>query len=139
MRPRHLIFGAVFGFILVRVGATDYDAIRDMFLLRDLHLAVVIAVAVAINAAGFALLRRARARSLEGQPLALQPKPMQRGLVTGGLLFGVGWAIAGTCPGTALAQIGHGQLAGLATIPLQPSVRFSESLDEDLSRPVTDP
>lgn len=115
MKPRHVLFGALFGFILVRIGATEFDAIRDMFLLRDLHLAIVIGLGIAVSAVGFAVLRRTRARSMTGEPLALQAKPMQPGLVTGSLLFGVGWALSGTCPGTALAQIGHGQLAGLAT------------------------
>lgn len=115
MKPRHVLFGALFGFILVRIGATEFDAIRDMFLLRDLHLAIVIGLGIAVSAVGFTVLRRTRARSMTGEPLALQAKPMQPGLVTGSLLFGIGWALSGTCPGTALAQIGHGQLAGLAT------------------------
>ena len=42
-------------------------------------------------------------------------KPYGPGVLWGGLLFGVGWALAGTCPGTALAQIGEGKLAGIVT------------------------
>jgi uncharacterized membrane protein YedE/YeeE len=37
-------------------------------------------------------------------------------LIAGSLLFGAGWGVAGTCPGTALAQIGDGHLAGLCTL-----------------------
>lgn len=40
---------------------------------------------------------------------------MTRGLAAGALLFGVGWAVSGTRPGTALAQIGEGRLAGVLT------------------------
>ena len=36
-------------------------------------------------------------------------------MLAGALLFGVGWALSGTCPGTALAQIGEGRLVGLYT------------------------
>ena len=115
MSSRQVAFGVLFGFILSRVGATSYDAIAGMFLLQDLHLVGVIGVAIATSALGFVLLRRAGGRARNGAPLALQKKPGQRGLVVGGLLFGVGWALAGTCPGTSLAQIGEGRLAGLFT------------------------
>jgi uncharacterized membrane protein YedE/YeeE len=115
MSSRHVAFGLVFGFLLSRVGATSYDAIAGMFLLQDLHLVGVIVVAIATTALGFVLLRRAGGRARNGDPLALQQKPVQPGLVVGGLLFGAGWALAGTCPGTALAQLGEGRLAGLFT------------------------
>jgi uncharacterized membrane protein YedE/YeeE len=116
MSTRHVAFGLAFGFILVRAGATAYDAIAGMFLLQDLHLVGVIGVAIATSALGFVLMRRGRVKARTGEPLALAAKPMQKGLVAGGLLFGAGWAIAGTCPGTALAQIGEGRLAGLFTL-----------------------
>lgn len=114
MNARTIAFGMVFGFVLSRAGATDYDAIAGMFRLTDLHLFGVIGVAVTVSALGFALLRR-RGTARDGRPLALERKPMKRGLVVGGLLFGAGWAIAGACPGTALAQIGEGRFAGIVT------------------------
>ena len=116
MSTRHLGFGLAFGFVLQRAGASSYDAIAGMFLGRDLHLVGVIGVAIATTALGFFLLRRGHVRARDGAPLALQPKPMQKGLVAGGLLFGAGWAIAGACPGTALVQLGEGQLAATATV-----------------------
>ncbi len=116
MTSKSLIFGVLFGFVLSRIGATDYDAIAGMFKLTDLHLMGVIGGAVALSALGFALLRRKAARSLNGEPITLSPKPMTRWLVAGSLMFGVGWALSGTCPGTALAQLGEGRWAALATI-----------------------
>jgi uncharacterized membrane protein YedE/YeeE len=115
MKDKHLALGALFGFILSRAGATDYDAISGMFRLVDLHLFGVIGIAVLVSAAGFALARRLGARSRNGELLSFEKKPMTRGLAVGALLFGVGWAVSGTCPGTALAQIGEGRLAGVLT------------------------
>jgi len=115
MKDTHLALGALFGFILSRAGATDYDAISGMFQLLDLHLLGVIGIAVLVSALGFALARRAGARSRNGEVLTFEKKPMTRGLAVGALLFGVGWAVSGTCPGTALAQIGEGRLAGVLT------------------------
>lgn len=113
---RFIAFGMLFGFILSRVGATSYDAIHGMFMLTDLHLVGVIGVAIAVAAAGMAYARRTRASSREGVPLAMVHKPMKPGLIAGGLMFGAGWALSGTCPGTALAQLGEGTLAGGITI-----------------------
>lgn len=115
MNSRSIGFGLVFGFLLSRVGATDYDAISGMFALTDLHLMGVIGLAIVVAALGFALFRRFRVRAHGGAPLALARKPYTPGVIWGGLLFGVGWAVAGTCPGTALAQIGEGRLAGVVT------------------------
>jgi uncharacterized membrane protein YedE/YeeE len=115
MQFRHFAFGAVFGFILSRAGATDYDAISGMFRLTDLHLFGVIGIAIVVNAIGFAIVRKRRSTALNGERIALGNKPMTRGLAAGALLFGAGWALSGTCPGTALAQVGEGRIAGLVT------------------------
>lgn len=115
MKLRSTGFGLLFGFILSRVGATDYDAVAGMFRLTDLHLMGVIGLVVALTAIGFRVLRHAGGRARTGEALALAPKPWHRGVVRGGLLFGSGWALSGACPGTALAQISEGRLAGLVT------------------------
>lgn len=104
-----LFFGALFGFLLSRARATDYTAIVGMFRLTDLHLMGVMAVAIATAALGLALLRRTSG-------VKLATKPVCAGIFFGGLVFGVGWALCGACPGTALAQLGEGKLYALATI-----------------------
>jgi hypothetical protein len=113
---RFAFFGVLFGFVLSRVGATQYDAIAGMFLWTDLHLMGVIGVAIATAGIGIAWMRRAGVRASTGEPLALAPKPLAPGNIWGGLLFGAGWALSGACPGTALAQLGEGQLVALFTI-----------------------
>ena len=109
-------FGALFGCLLSRARASDYDAIRGMFLLSDLHLFGVIGVAVVTAAVGLQLIQRSAARSLDGQPIRLACKPYRKAVLAGGLIFGAGWALSGTCPGTALTQLGEGKLYALATI-----------------------
>jgi uncharacterized membrane protein YedE/YeeE len=111
-----LLFGVLFGFVLSRVGATDYDAIAKMFLLEDFHLAGVIGVAVVVAAVGLGVVRRTRSGGLAGWRAVIQEKPMKPGLVLGAALFGAGWAITGTCPGTGLAQIGEGKVMALFTV-----------------------
>lgn len=117
MKPlAFLASGAVFGFLLSMARATDAAAIVGMFRLTDLHLFGVIGTAIATAALGIALLRRSGARTASGQPIALQPKPYHRAVLLGGVVFGLGWGITATCPGTALAQLGEGKLYALPTI-----------------------
>ena len=99
-----------------RPGATRFDAIHGLFALTDLHLAGVIGVAIAVSALGFWIAQRLALHSARGEPLAIVPKPMHRGVWLGGALFGVGWALTGTCPGTALAQLGEGTMLAAVTL-----------------------
>lgn len=110
MNYSFLLFGTAFGFLLSRAGATTFDFYAKLFLLRDFQLLWVIATAAVVGATGVLLFKRLRARSLDGQPLSYDGKPMRRGLVIGALLFGIGWGLSGSCPGTAPAMLGEGKL-----------------------------
>jgi hypothetical protein len=117
MHPwRFLVFGTLFGFVLSRARATDYDTIAAMFSFTDLHLMFVIGLAIGTAALGFWLLRRTGNRTLSGQAIDLRKKRWHRGAIWGGLLFGAGWALSGACPGTSLAQVGEGKLVALFTV-----------------------
>jgi uncharacterized membrane protein YedE/YeeE len=116
MRHSTLFFGVAFGFVLSRVGATSYDSISKMFLLEDMRLAGVMVVAIGLSALGFTLVRRLKLTTVRGAPITLAPKPFTPGLALGALLFGVGWSLSGSCPGTALAQLGEGRFAAVATV-----------------------
>lgn len=116
MRFASLLFGTLFGFLLSRARATDYDAIAGMFRLQDLHLMGVIGVAIGVSALGLWLVRRSGAKALNGTAIEMKPKPMKKGMFAAGLIFGVGWALSGACPGTALAQIGEGKMYALFTV-----------------------
>ncbi len=117
MTARTILFGTAFGFILARAGATDPRLIVDMFLLRDLHIMGLIAVAIVVAALGLQLMAALGARTATGECLRVDRRAESRpGLLLGSALFGVGWALTGACPGTALAQIGLGRWTGLLTV-----------------------
>ncbi|MFI9652083.1 DUF6691 family protein [Guyparkeria halopsychrophila] len=105
-----LVFGTAFGFLLSRAGATSPAIISDLLLFEDLRLLWVIATAVAVGGALTWLAWRFgwRARNT-GEPISIEHKPFKRGLIVGAVLFGLGWAATGVCPGTALAMIGEGK------------------------------
>jgi uncharacterized membrane protein YedE/YeeE len=108
-----LVFGGLFGFILSRSGAADYNYIQRMFLLESFQLYGIIGTAVALTAPLVWLLKR-RGRTLSGAAVNVEAKPGHRGNVVGGLLFGVGWSICGMCPGPILVNIGEGKMYAFA-------------------------
>jgi len=115
MTMLYLALGTVFGFILSRSGAADYGFIQGMFLFTEFQLYGIIGVAVLVTAPGIWLIKR-RGRTLEGRPVSIELKPLHRGNVVGGALFGVGWSLAGMCPGPILVNIGEGKLYALAAL-----------------------
>ena len=110
-----LVLGTAFGFVLSRSGAADYNYIQQMFLLTSFQLYGIIGTAVVLTAPALWLLKR-RGRTLAGVPLSVPAKPGHRGNIVGGLLFGVGWSIAGMCPGPILVNIGEGKLYAFAAL-----------------------
>ena len=111
----YVVLGTVFGFVLSRSGAADYDQIQSMFLLRSFQLYGILGTAVVLTASGLWLLKRG-GRTALGQPLKIELKPLHRGTVIGGALFGVGWSMAGMCPGPILVNIGEGKIYALAAL-----------------------
>lgn len=111
----YVALGAIFGIVLSRSGAADYDYIQGMFLLERFQLYGIIGTAIVVTAPGIWLLKR-RGRTLGGAPIAIELKPMNRGTVVGGVLFGVGWSIAGMCPGPILVNIGEGKVYAIAAL-----------------------
>jgi hypothetical protein len=99
----YLILGTAFGFVLSRSGAADYNYIQGMFLFTEFQLYGIIGVGVVLTAPGLWLIKR-HGRTLLGQPIKIELKGRNRGNVLGGVLFGIGWSLAGMCPGTDLRE-----------------------------------
>jgi uncharacterized membrane protein YedE/YeeE len=86
-----------------------------MFLFERFQLYGIIATAVVVTAPGIWLLKR-RGRTLAGGPLEIDLKPGHRGNVVGGVIFGIGWSMAGMCPGPIFVNIGEGKVYALAAL-----------------------
>jgi len=111
----YLLFGVIFGFILSRSGAADYNFIQGMFLFTNVQLYGIIGTAVALTAPGIWLIKR-HGRTLFGRPIRIELKPQHRGNIAGGVLFGVGWSICGMCPGPIFVNVGEGKIYALAAL-----------------------
>ncbi len=112
-----VVLGSVFGFLLVSIGATTFDLQAKMFLFQDFQLPIVLGMAVFTGATGMWMLARMEAKSLVLQEeishvtTRITPK-----LALGSLIFGIGWALTASCPGTAMAMLGEGKLTGIPVV-----------------------
>jgi uncharacterized protein len=108
--------GLIFGIGLVVAGMANPAKVLgflDVAGAWDPSLALVMAGAVSVGAAAFALMR-GKTHTLLGAPVRLQgARKVDRRLVIGSLVFGVGWGLAGICPGPALVLAGQASSKGL--------------------------
>lgn len=114
-----LLSGLVFGFGLLLSGMADPAkvlAFLDLAGAWNPSLMLVMAGAIAVALPAFAWAGRMKT-ALLGQPMQLPTaRQIDRRLVLGSLGFGVGWGIAGICPGPALVLVGAGQIKGLVFV-----------------------
>jgi uncharacterized membrane protein YedE/YeeE len=107
--------GLVFGLGLIVAGMANPAKVLGFLDLAgawDPSLALVMGGAVAVGAGAFALMRR-RTRTLLGSPVLLPTASrIDRRVLIGSLAFGVGWGLAGICPGPALVLAGTGSAKG---------------------------
>ena len=108
-----LLAGLVFGLGLLVSGMANPAKVLGFLDLAgrwDPSLALVMAGAVGVGLLAFAIARR-RTASFLGLPMRLPTaRHIDGRLVGGSLLFGIGWGLAGFCPGPALAALGMGQV-----------------------------
>jgi uncharacterized membrane protein YedE/YeeE len=113
------VAGLVFGIGLIVSGLVNPAkvlAFLDLAGVWDPSLALVMGGAVSVAAVAYAVAGR-RASGLLGTPMALlKGRDIDRRLVVGSLVFGVGWGLAGFCPGPALVALGAGKLKALAFV-----------------------
>jgi len=110
-----LLAGLVFGIGLIVSGMANPAKVLGFLDLAgawDPSLALVMAGAIAVGLGGFALADQ-RTRSWLGLPMALPTaRRLDRRLILGSALFGVGWGLSGICPGPALVLMGAGAAKG---------------------------
>ena len=101
--------GVLFGIIMYKSEAASWFRIYEMFTFGSFHMYGIIGSALVIGIIGVQLMKRLNIKSVDGDNLRLQPKEngITRYLV-GGIIFGLGWALAGACPGPMYVLIGAG-------------------------------
>lgn len=113
---KYLAAGTLFGIILVKAEVISWFRIQEMFRLQSFHMYGVIGSAVAIGALSIWIIKKFNVRTIYGESIEIPKKKFSQGQIYGGLIFGLGWAITGACPGPLFAQIGTGATVIIVTL-----------------------
>lgn len=113
---KYLAAGILFGIILVKAEVISWFRIQEMFRFQSFHMYGVIGSAVVVGVISVWLIRRFQVKTIYGETIEFHPKPFNKGLVLGGLMFGFGWAITGACPGPLFALVGNGVSVVIITL-----------------------
>ncbi len=105
-----LMIGIAFGAVLQLGGASSYKKIMGSLLLKDMDIIKIIIVAIAVGTVGIYALDLADMANMSIKPTYVV------GIAIAGLIFGVGFAVAGYCPGTCIVAAGEGKTDAMVTI-----------------------
>ena len=113
---KYSLIGVGFGIVFVKAEIISWFRIQEMFRLQSFHMYGVIGSAVVVGALSVWLIKKFNIRTLQGETVVFQKKTFNKGQIYGGLMFGLGWAVTGACPGPLFAQIGSGVTVIVVTL-----------------------
>lgn len=114
---KFLLVGIFFGIVLVKSEAVSWYRIYEMFKFQSFHMYGIIGSAVVLGILSVWVIKKLKLKSIEGNTIRLRPKT--NGFtcyILGGSIFGLGWALAGACPGPMYILAGTGVFSMLIVI-----------------------
>ena len=106
---RVILAGIIFGIIMVKSEAVSWFRIQEMFHFQSFHMYGIFCTAVVIGAILLQLVSRLKLNSLDGRLISVPVKPkLYKSALFGGIIFGMGWALTGACPGPLFVNLGAG-------------------------------
>lgn len=108
---KYVFVGFVFGIVLTKSEAVSWYRIYEMFQFQSFHMFGIIMVAIVTGIIGLQIIKRIRLKNIKGESFQVADK--EEGSIRywiGGLFFGLGWALVGSCPGPIFILLGAGFL-----------------------------
>ena len=105
---KYLSLGFLFGFILIKAEVISWFRIQEMFRFQSIHMYGVLCSAIAVGVTSALIIKKFKIKTFSGEEIKIASKEFNKGNVFGGLLFGLGWAMTGACPGPIYALLGSG-------------------------------
>ncbi|MEO5995397.1 MAG: DUF6691 family protein [Chitinophagaceae bacterium] len=105
---KYSLVGVVFGIVFVKSEVISWFRIQEMFRLQSFHMYGVIGTAVIVGIISVWLIKKFDIKTINGDAITFESKTFDKGQIIGGIIFGLGWALTGACPGPLFAQIGTG-------------------------------
>ncbi|RYG06115.1 MAG: transporter [Chitinophagaceae bacterium] len=113
---RYLLFGSLLGIVFVKGEIISWYRIQEMFRFQSFHMYGVIGSAVITAMIAVFVIKKMGIKAADGTAISFPVKKFNKGQIFGGLLFGLGWAMTGACPGPLFAQIGTGALVVIVVL-----------------------
>lgn len=113
----YLVVGFFFGIIMYKSEAASWFRIYEMFRFESFHMYGIIGTALFFGIIFIQLIKRKKIKSIDGSSIVIpdKEKSIYRYLL-GGIIFGLGWALVGACPGPMFTLVGAGFLPILIVI-----------------------
>ena len=105
---KFLLIGIFFGIVLYKAEVISWFRIQEMFRFQAIHMYGIIGLAVLVGAVSVQIIKRFNIKSMGGNTINLKGKEFTKGNFIGGVIFGLGWALTGACPGPLYALVGSG-------------------------------
>jgi uncharacterized protein len=105
---KYLFVGIIFGIVFIKGEIASWFRIQEMFRLESFFMYGVIGTAVTVAATSIWIIKKFNLKTINRETITFEDKKFSKGQIYGGLIFGIGWAITGACPGPLFAQIGSG-------------------------------
>ena len=113
---KYLIVGLLFGIVFIKAEIISWYRIQEMFRFQSFHMYGVIGSAVIVGVISVFMIKKLNIQTIYGEKIEFHDKKFNKGQIIGGLIFGLGWAITGACPGPIFAQIGTGVTVMIVTL-----------------------
>lgn len=108
---KYILTGIAFGIIMTKSEAISWFRIQEMFRFHSFHMFGIIGTAVILGITAVLLIKKFRLKDFHGEPIIFTDKNSGwRKYLFGGIIFGLGWALTGACPGPIFVSIGYGYL-----------------------------
>src|SRR6478609_5106946 len=106
---KYLLVGFLFGIVLTKSEAVSWYRIYEMFKFQSFHMFGIIGTALFVGVVGIQLIKRKQMKDIDNETIVIPNiEPGNARYWIGGLLFGLGWALVGSCPGPIFILIGAG-------------------------------
>ena len=108
---KFLIVGFIFGIVLTKSEAVSWYRIYEMFQFQSFHMYGIISVAIATGIIGIQLIKKNQLKAIDGATIVIKDKEKGSArYLIGGIFFGLGWGLVGSCPGPIFILLGVGIL-----------------------------
>ncbi len=119
MKKRNFLFllmGIIFGTTLIKADAVSWFRMQEMFHFQGFQMYGIFLTAIPTGALSVWLIKKFNIKTIDKEPVVIVKKKFNWGIIFGSMIFGIGWALTGTCPGPIYVQIGSGLTIAILTL-----------------------